>query len=63
MGCQQLDLFSISTTKELKNLRKWVRRLEGRISDMEMRQRLIEHAKKTGFVNIKREKQFDLFGT
>lgn len=45
----QLDLFSVSTSKEIKNLRRWVSRLEKRISEMELRQELIQHAKKTGF--------------
>ena len=60
---KQLDLFSISTSNELKNLRRWVKRLERRIYEMEMRQKLIEHAKSTGFRLEKLEEQLEFFGT
>ena len=58
----QLDLFSVSTSKEIKNLRRWVKRLEKRISEMEMRQELIDHAKKTGFkYDCEVHPEFDFF--
>jgi len=62
MNYTQIDLFSVSTSKEIKNLRKWIKRLEKRINEMEIRQQLIDHAKKTGF-KIDREEhpEFDFF--
>lgn len=64
MAYYQMEFFENSTHHQLKNLRAWSRRLERRITEMEFRQELIDHAKKTGF-ETKTEKpvQFDLFGT
>ena len=62
MKCEQLDLFSINTAHEIKNLRRWINRLEKRVNEMEMRQQLIEHAKKTGFKQSSNPIQIDMFG-
>lgn len=63
MNYQQLDLFSTSTQKEIKNLRRWIGRLEKRVCEMEFRQQLVEHAKKTGFEAPTKRVQLDMFGT
>lgn len=63
MKDHQLDFFSISTDKEIKNLRRWITRIEKRVQEMEIRQKLIEHAKKTGFQLNEKNVQLDMFGS